>query len=64
MTNSNVQEIIDSGLAPTDPRESALLTALLPGAYTAVVTGVDGTVNNIALVEVYDLDSLNLPAVA
>lgn len=61
MTNSNSQEIIDSGLAPTDSRESALLIDLLPGAYTAVVTGVDGSANNIALVEVYDLDSLNLP---
>ena len=34
---------------------------LAPGAYTAIVTGVDGTTNNIALVEVYDLDSLNTP---
>lgn len=61
MTNSNAQEIIDSGLAPLDPRESAILTALNPGAYTAVVTGIDGTSNNIALVEVFDLDSANPP---
>ncbi|MBA2435269.1 MAG: hypothetical protein H0V54_09380 [Chthoniobacterales bacterium] len=61
MTNSNTQDIINSGLAPTDTRESAILIGLLPGAYTAVVTGVDGTSNNIALVEVYDLDSLNPP---
>ncbi len=61
MTNDNQQAIADSGLAPTDTRESALLVELAPGAYTAIVTGVDGTVNNIALVEVYDLDSLSTP---
>lgn len=61
MSNDNQQAIFDSGLAPTDPRESALLTTLGPGAYTAVVTGIDGITNNIALVEVYDLDSLNPP---
>lgn len=61
MTNDNAQAISDSGLAPTDPRESAILTALSPGNFTAVVTGIDGTTNNIALVEVYDLDSVNPP---
>ncbi|MBA3652322.1 MAG: hypothetical protein H0W66_12795 [Chthoniobacterales bacterium] len=35
--------------------------SLAPGAYTAIVTGIDGTTNNIALVEVYDLDSVNTP---
>jgi hypothetical protein len=60
MTNANQQDIINSGLAPTDPRESAILISLSPGAYTAVVTGVDG-LQNIALVEVYDLDSINTP---
>lgn len=61
MSNDNEQAIVDSGLAPTDPRESAILTALGPGSYTAVVTGIDGTSSNIALVEVYDLDSVNVP---
>jgi hypothetical protein len=61
MTNDNAQAIIDSGLAPTDTRESAILTTLAPGAYTAIVTGIDGTTNNIALVEVFDLDSVNTP---
>jgi cell division septation protein DedD len=60
MTNANQQDIANSGLAPTDPRESALLIALSPGAYTAIVTGVEGT-QNIALVEIYDLDSHNPP---
>jgi hypothetical protein len=60
MTDPNPQAVIDSGLAPIDSRESAILTSLLPGAYTAVVTGLEGT-QNIALVEVYDLDSTNTP---
>ncbi len=61
MANANMQDIIDTSLQPTDPRESAILTALDPGNYTAVVTGIDGASNNIALVEVYDLDSINVP---
>ena len=55
MTAPNRQQIIDSGLAPDDPRESAILTGLNPGSYTAIVRGVNnGT--GIGLVEVYDLD--------
>jgi hypothetical protein len=54
-TNTNEQEIIDTGLAPTNPLESAILVTLDPGAYTAIVSGAnDGT--GIALVEAYDLD--------
>jgi parallel beta-helix repeat protein len=49
----NRQEIVNSSLAPTNDAESAILTTLDPGAYTAVVTGVDST--GIGLVEVYDL---------
>ena len=60
MESENAQAIIDSGLAPSDSRESAIFATLGPGAYTAVVTGVDGTAN-IALVEVFDLDSVNTP---
>jgi hypothetical protein len=48
------QEIIASGLAPTDDRESAILTTLPPGSYTAIVAGAGGTTGN-ALVEVYKL---------
>ena len=55
MNASNKQAIIDSGLAPPNNLESAILTSLAPGAYTAIVRGVSsGT--GIALVEVYDLD--------
>ncbi|MBL8258593.1 MAG: fibronectin type III domain-containing protein [Candidatus Competibacteraceae bacterium] len=43
-----------SGKAPLDPQESAILTTLDPGAYTAIVRGVQDATGN-ALVEVYDL---------
>src|SRR6266436_8789922 len=55
MDAPNRQEIIDSGLAPNNNLESAILTSLNPGNYTAIVRGVNnGT--GIALVEGYDLD--------
>jgi uncharacterized Zn-binding protein involved in type VI secretion len=55
MDAPNRQEIIDSGLAPTNNLESAILTSLSPGNYTAIVRGVNnGT--GIGLVEAYDLD--------
>lgn len=50
---SNVAEITATGLAPTDPNESAILMTLDPGPYTAIVNGVGGT--GIGIVEVYDL---------
>ena len=52
------QAIMDSGLAPGDPRESAMVKTLNPGAYTAIVKGVGGQAG-VALVEVYDLDRSN-----
>jgi hypothetical protein len=50
------QQITDSGLAPTDDRESAALLALPPGAYTAIVRGKDDS-TGVALVEIYNLDA-------
>ena len=55
MDAPNVQDIINSGHAPTDPRESAIIATLPPGNYTAIVRGVNNT-TGVALVEVYDLD--------
>jgi hypothetical protein len=49
-------EITGTGLAPSDPKESALIASLQPGAYTAVVSGV-GDTTGVALVEAYDLDT-------
>ena len=51
----NKQEIIDSTIPPTNNLESAILSSLLPGSYTAIVSGVNNT-TGIALVEAYDLD--------
>jgi hypothetical protein len=53
--NANSAEIVDSGVAPTNPSESALLMSLAPGSYTAVLSGVNQTTGT-AVVEVYDLD--------
>ena len=43
-----------SGLAPSDPRESALIATLSPGAYTAIISGV-GNTTGVGLAEAYDL---------
>jgi uncharacterized delta-60 repeat protein len=52
----NRQEIIDSTIPPTNDFESAILTNLNPGAYTAIMRGVNDT-TGIGVVEAYDLDS-------
>ena len=49
-------EIIDTGLAPTDPREAAIVARLAPGNYTAIISGVNNT-TGIGLVESYTLDT-------
>jgi uncharacterized delta-60 repeat protein len=46
---------IPAGLRPTDPRESAVLTTVQPGAYTAFLQGKGGT-TGIGLAEIYDVD--------
>jgi hypothetical protein len=55
-TGGQETEIQQSGLAPTDDREPALITNLTPATYTAVTRGVNGT-TGIATIEVYDLES-------
>ncbi|MEO8438812.1 MAG: peptidylprolyl isomerase [Spartobacteria bacterium] len=56
----NKREIMNSGLAPGDPMESAILTTLpatnTGSAYTAVIHSGSGD-SGVGLVEVYDLDS-------
>jgi hypothetical protein len=51
-TNANKADIAATGVAPSDPKESALLVTLNPGAYTAVVSGVGG-VTGVGIVEVF-----------
>jgi hypothetical protein len=54
ITVDQVAEIQNSGLAPSDPLESAIIATLQPGSYTAIVQGVNaGT--GVGIVEVYDL---------
>ena len=48
------QQIIDTGVPPTDDRESAIVATLNPGNYTAIVAGKNNT-TGVALVEVYAL---------
>jgi hypothetical protein len=55
-TATNKQDITDTGRAPGASQESAVLTTLAPGRYTAIVRGV-GATSGVALVEVYDQDS-------
>jgi len=45
---------MNSGYAPSDGRESAIIADLPPGNYTAILRGVDN-MTGVALVEVYDL---------
>ncbi len=52
---SNAAAINSSGYAPPNNLESAILTTLDPGNYTAIVRGANNT-TGIALVEGYDLD--------
>ena len=49
-------EIIDSGLAPSDPREAAIIARLSPGSYTFILSGVNNT-TGVGLVESYTLDT-------
>ena len=55
ITQDQVQDIINSGHAPGDPRESAIIADLPAGNYTAIVRGVNNT-TGVALAEVYDLN--------
>jgi WD40 repeat protein len=55
ITSDQVRDIRNSGHAPTDGRESAIIATLAPGNYTAIVRGVNNS-TGVGLVEVYDLD--------
>jgi hypothetical protein len=52
--DSQQAEIQATGLAPSDPRESAIVATLTPGNYTAIVRGKNNT-TGVGLVEVYNL---------
>jgi hypothetical protein len=52
---ANKTEITNSGVAPTNTRESAILSSLAPGSYTVVLRGFNNA-TGIGVVEAYDLD--------
>jgi hypothetical protein len=53
--SQNENEVLATGIAPTNHLESALVRTLTPGAYTAIVRGADGT-TGIGIVEAYDMN--------
>jgi hypothetical protein len=53
--DSQANEIQNSGLPPNDPKESAIVRTLDPGAYTVILRGNNNTTGT-AVVEAYDLD--------
>ncbi len=59
-TAANAAALAATGFQPSDPRESAIMVTLNPGAYTAIVSGVGGT-TGVAIVEVYELDHPEVP---
>jgi hypothetical protein len=59
---SNFTEIQNSGFAPSHPLESVILTTLAPGAYTAVVEGMNGS-TGVAVAAVYEVDAVTVPLV-
>jgi hypothetical protein len=52
---SNQQAVEATGLAPSDDRESALVTTLDPGTYTVIMRGKNNG-SGIGVVEMYDID--------
>jgi hypothetical protein len=58
ITSDQVAAIQNSGAAPSDPAEPAIIATLPAGGYTAIVKGVGGT-QGVATVEVYDLSPNN-----
>jgi hypothetical protein len=58
--NTNVAEIMASGLAPTNDRESALQVSLEPGNYTVIVSSGDVS-TGVGLVEVFGVGDTEGP---
>jgi hypothetical protein len=55
---SQEAEIKQTGLAPLDDRESAIVASLPEGNYTAILRGVNNT-SGVGLAEIYDLNANN-----
>jgi hypothetical protein len=61
-SQGHAEEVKNAGLAPGDPRESAIAAMLAPGAYTALLSGRNQT-TGVGLVEIYDLGTSVAPIV-
>jgi hypothetical protein len=61
-TAANASAVTASGFAPSDPRESAILMTLAPGAYTAIVAGSGGG-TGVGLVEIFEVDHPEIPLI-
>ena len=61
-TAPNVPEIEPAWIAQRHPLESAILTTLDPGAYTAIVSGVGGA-SGVGIVEIFESDRADVPLV-
>jgi hypothetical protein len=59
---TNASEIGATGLAPVNPLESAILSTLNPGAYTAIVAEAGGG-TGVGIFEVYELDHPDIPLI-
>src|SRR4029077_20546031 len=55
--SNQFQEIQNSGHAPANPLESAIIADVAPGRYTAIVRGFND-MTGVALVEVYGIDEI------
>lgn len=55
-TGGQRDQIVATGIAPQDDKESAIVATIAPGNYTALLRG-SGETTGIAILEVYELDS-------
>ena len=60
--DANASQLSRAGFSPSDPREAALYVTLPPGAYGALVSGVNGA-TGVGLVEVYEVDHPEVPLI-
>ena len=56
ITHNQIRDIMNSGYAPTNALESAIVADLPPGNYTAIMRGVNQTIG-VGLIEVYELNN-------
>jgi hypothetical protein len=61
--SSQEAAIQQTGLAPSDDHESAILITLHEGTYTAIIRGVNAATTGIGLVEVFDQGPVNPGAI-